>query len=164
MRHPPGESDAFGQLQIDSEYFPMVVSTTLGQVYIGQIKKVTTDMDEQTKVIVMRVFAGGSRIEEKENSKTIKKVKYNYVIRLDDGEPRFAYLDFRNVVSISQFGLPEFEQTRSSGYSDISESDFEELFQNLASSFDGFAEDAARYYEIEEMKLRQELEDTARSN
>jgi hypothetical protein len=158
MRHPPGETDAFSQLQADSVSFPMVVSTTLGQVYIGQIQKVTTDIDEQTKVVVMRVFAGGSRIEEQEGSKTIKKVRYNYVIRLDSGEPRYAYLDFRNVVSVSQFGLPEFEQTRSSGYSEISESDFEELFQSLALSFPGFSDDAARYYEIEEERLNRELQ------
>jgi hypothetical protein len=157
MRHPPGETDALSQLQVDAEKFPFVVSTTLGQVYIGQIQKVTTDPDEDTKVLVLRIFAAGSRLEETVNNKKFRKVKYNYVIDHKLGVSRLTYLDFKGVVSISQFGLPEFEQTRDSGYSEISEEDFETLLSDLTASFRGFADEAERFYSNEVDRLNYAL-------
>jgi hypothetical protein len=157
MRHPPGETDALSQLQVDAEKFPFVVSTTLGQVYIGQIQKVTTDPDEDTKVLVLRIFAAGSRLEETINDKKFRKVKYNYVIDHKLGVSRLTYLDFKDVVSISQFGLPEFEQTRDSGYSEISEEDFETLLSDLTASFRGFADEAERFYSSEVDRLKSAL-------
>jgi hypothetical protein len=124
-RHLPKNWDSL--VQIRETLHPVVVSTDTGQVYIGKVRKVTDDPNESLRILELVVLVSGSRTDERGR----RFVRYNYGFDIKPDDFRVVFLDFRNVVSIAEFGLDQFVQTRTSGYTQIDDALFLQLIKNL---------------------------------
>jgi hypothetical protein len=96
----------------------VVASLDNDKIYVGQINSVTTDPDETLKLVAMVNFLSGTRNAA---SSSGVGVVYNYGIEYDPNAPTILYLDFNNIVSISEFSIESFINSIESGYALIEE-------------------------------------------
>lgn len=149
LKSPPWELDPLSSLLVTSK--PVIVSTDSGQVYIGMVVNATTDPDEEVKFLTLAIFASGSRVEAPESSGgTGRRVQYNYAVPYDPSDPKRTYIDVRNIVSVSEFGIREFIETIVSGYSLIDEATLSVLLHNMGIQLADFEETVSQWIREQE--------------